>query len=97
VGSTVQFQVRDPASADAELHQLLAGRSADGALLFTCNGRGTAMFPEADHDAIVLEDMEGPVPVAGMSCAGEVGPVGGRNFVHGFTASVLLLRDRGLA
>jgi small ligand-binding sensory domain FIST len=97
VGSTVQFQVRDPASADAELHQLLAGRSADGALLFTCNGRGTAMFPEADHDAIVLEDMVGPVPVAGMSCAGEVGPVGGRNFVHGFTASVLLLRDRGLA
>jgi small ligand-binding sensory domain FIST len=96
VGTTLQFQVRDPASADLELQQLLAGRDADGALLFTCNGRGTAMFAEPDHDAVVLEEMVGPVPVAGMSCAGEVGPVGGRNFVHGFTASVLLLRDRVL-
>lgn len=94
VGATVQFQVRDPASADAELHHLLSGRVADGALLFTCNGRGTNMFPAPDHDATVLEDVVGPVPVAGMSCAGEVGPVGGKNFVHGFTASLLLLRDR---
>jgi small ligand-binding sensory domain FIST len=91
VGSTTQFQVRDADSADEDLRQLVDGRSADGALLFTCNGRGIRFFGTANHDAGVVSESLTGAPVAGMFCAGELGPVGGRNFLHGFTASVVLL------
>ena len=94
VGATVQLHVRDAASADEDLRHLMAGRAADGALVFTCNGRGTHLFGVPDHDAIVVNDALGSVPIAGMSCAGEVGPVGGRSYMHGFTASIALFRHR---
>ena len=94
LGSTVRFHLRDAESADRDLHALLEGRRADGALLFTCNGRGTRLFDEPHHDAAVLAGQIGPVPVGGFFAAGEVGPVGGRNFVHSFTASIALFRDR---
>ena len=90
VGATVQFQVRDADSADEDLRALLAGRRASGALVFTCNGRGTHLFGRPDHDAEVVSDHVDSGAVAGMFCAGELGPVGGRSFLHGFTASVLL-------
>jgi len=90
VGSTVQFQVRDAASADGDLHAMLAGRAASGALVFTCNGRGRQLFGTPDHDATVVGDLLGTSALAGMFCAGELGPVGGRNAVHGFTASIAL-------
>jgi small ligand-binding sensory domain FIST len=90
VGSTVQFQVRDAASADEDLRHLLTGRRARGALVFTCNGRGRHMFGIADHDASVVSELLGTSTVAGMFCAGEIGPVSGRNALHGFTASVAL-------
>jgi small ligand-binding sensory domain FIST len=90
VGSTVQFQVRDAASADEDLHAVLAGRAASGALVFTCNGRGRQLFDTPDHDATVVADLLGTSALAGMFCAGELGPVGGRNAVHGFTASIAL-------
>ena len=95
VGETAQFQVRDAASADEDLRQLLDGRTADGVLLFTCNGRGTRLFPTPDHDAGVVTERLPGAALAGMFCAGELGPVGKRNFLHGFTASVVLFR-RGL-
>jgi small ligand-binding sensory domain FIST len=97
VGSTAQFQVRDAASADEDLRDLVEGQTADAALLFTCNGRGTNLFGPGhpDHDASVLTDGLGGAPLAGMFCAGEIGPVGGRNFLHGFTASVVLLSHPG--
>lgn len=91
VGATTQFQVRDAASADDDLRQLLQDRRADAALLFTCNGRGTRLFGTPDHDAGVLLDYLPRAAVAGMSCQGELGPVGGKNFLHGFTASMVLL------
>jgi small ligand-binding sensory domain FIST len=96
VGATVQLHVRDAGSADEDLVSLLGGESADGALLFTCNGRGTALFGEADHDATVVTEAL-RAPLAGMSCAGELGPVGGRSFLHGFTASVVLFSEPGSA
>jgi len=94
VGATTQFQVRDAASADEDLRELLAGHDAQGALLFTCNGRGTHLFGVPDHDASIVSETLADAPLAGMFCAGELGPVGGRNFLHGFTASVVLLRRR---
>jgi small ligand-binding sensory domain FIST len=93
VGTTVQFHLRDAASADEDLHTLVADRLADAALVFTCNGRGTRLFGRPHHDVRVLAEHLGPVPMAGFFAAGELGPVGGRNFLHGFTASVALLRD----
>ncbi len=92
VGTTVQFHVRDATTADEDLRHLLGTRHADGALLFTCNGRGVHLFGTPDHDASVMEDAIG-APTGGFFAAGEFGPVGGRNFVHGFTASVALLRE----
>jgi small ligand-binding sensory domain FIST len=70
-------------------------RQADGALLFTCNGRGSRLFTTPNHDAgVVDEELDDP-PVAGFFAAGELGPVGGRNFMHGFTASLGLFRESG--
>ncbi|MBI2705391.1 MAG: FIST C-terminal domain-containing protein [Actinobacteria bacterium] len=94
VGSTVQFQVRDADAADDDLRALLGGHDARAALVFTCNGRGIRLFGEADHDASVVTDLTGSRATAGMFCAGEIGPVGGQTFLHGFTASVALFNDR---
>jgi small ligand-binding sensory domain FIST len=100
VGHTVQFHVRDADSADADLRRTLqgevvtlGGRRAAGALLFTCNGRGARLFSEPDHDAGLLARMLGEIPVAGFFCAGELGPVGRQNFLHGYTASIALFPE----
>jgi small ligand-binding sensory domain FIST len=96
VGQTVQFHVRDADTADEDLHALLQHDSAthpnkpSGALVFSCNGRGTRLFAEAHHDARAIRAEVGPIPLAGFFAAGELGPVGGQNFIHGFTASVAL-------
>lgn len=92
VGTTVQFHVRDAASADEDLRELLAARQADSALLFSCNGRGRHLFDAPDHDAeLVSAITSSPNAVGGMFCAGEIGPVGPRSFLHSFTACVVLL------
>jgi len=100
VGQTVQFHVRDARSADEDLrHALeresaaLGGRRPAGALLFTCNGRGSRLFSEPDHDAALIADTLGQIPMAGFFCAGELGPVGGQNFLHTFTASIAVFPD----
>jgi len=104
-GQTVQLLVRDAASAGEDLKSLIATRGggalgageleSTGALLFSCNGRGMRMFGKPDHDAsCVRAGLAADVPLAGFFAAGEIGPVGGRNFLHGFTASVALFRPR---
>jgi len=95
-GQTVQFHVRDEFSASAELKQLTAemkngGSSPTSVLTFTCNGRGTKLFSEPHHDADCLKTAFGPIPNAGFFAAGELGPVAGKNFLHGFTVSVAVL------
>lgn len=98
VGTSVQFHVRDERSADEDLRELLiaagTGGTPAGALLFTCNGRGTRMWDEPHHDITTLREVLGPVPIAGFFAAGELGPVEGRNFVHGHTASIALFRPQ---
>ncbi len=97
VGQTVQFHVRDAETADEDLRALLAKEGerpgVAGALLFSCNGRGTRLFPSPDHDVTAIRDALGPIPVSGFFAMGELGPVGGKNFVHGFTASVALFES----
>ena len=100
VGQTVQFHVRDAETADEDLRSLIDTERSDhadsrvaGALLFSCNGRGTRLFDNPDHDVSVLREGFGPIPVAGFFAMGEIGPVGGQNFVHGYTASVVLFEE----
>ena len=100
-GQTLQFQLRDPEAADEDLHQLLVAAKEDlgdnqpiGALLCCCNGRGIGLFGEPDHDVRTLTELLGPVPVAGFFCNGEIGPIAGRNFIHGFTASMGIIAKR---
>ncbi|MCB9914658.1 MAG: FIST C-terminal domain-containing protein [Planctomycetes bacterium] len=100
-GQTVQFMVRDAKSAGADLEHQLAAHAGPppsdpreaGVLLFTCNGRGAHMFVEPDHDVRRVKAQLGDdVPTAGFFAMGEIGPVGGRNHLHGFTASVAVYR-----
>jgi len=103
VGQTIQFMVRDSESASAELSQMLAAQGPGwktgggdvGCLLFSCGGRGSHMFETPDHDATGLQVALGPnLPLAGFFAGGEIGQVGGHNFLHGFTASIALFRER---
>ena len=94
IGSTIQFQVRDAISAQEDLRLLTSElKSADGALLFTCNGRGENLFDIPHHDAEQIASKIVDGAVAGMFCAGEIGPVGSHSFLHGFTASAAIFRD----
>ena len=94
VGQVVRLHVRDGQSADADFRAVLDRELSAleappaGALVFTCNGRGRGMFGSPDHDATALDEAFSGAPAAGFFCAGEIGPVGPRNFLHGFTATV---------
>jgi small ligand-binding sensory domain FIST len=87
-------KVRDPTVAEADLAGLaeLAGR-ADAALVFACSRRGVGFFGEPHHDASQLADTTGASAIAGMFCAGEIGPIGGVTRVHSLSAAVALFRD----
>jgi small ligand-binding sensory domain FIST len=99
-GQVVRLHARDAQSADQDLRkslrlrvQAMAGRPPAGALVFSCNGRGRAMFGCDDHDAAAVQLELGGAPTAGFFAAGEIGPVGGRSFLHGFTATVAVFPE----
>lgn len=96
VGQTVQFQVRDADTAHEDLQLLLDAQVLAtpplGGLLFTCNGRGSRLFEQKNHDVETIRDRLGEIPLAGFFAAGEIGPIGDRSFLHGHTASIALVR-----
>ncbi len=101
-GQTVQLQVRDGESAREDLRLLLETRKnelgearAEAALLFSCNGRGQSFFGSPHHDIGAIRERLGDIPVAGFFAQGEIGPIGRRNFLHGFTASIVLFCEGG--
>jgi small ligand-binding sensory domain FIST len=98
VGQTVRLQVRDADAADLELKETLSHVTLPvgaGALLFSCRSRASGFFGPsyggASHDPVVLRQSLAADAVGGLFSAGEIGPVGGRSYLHGFTASMLLL------
>lgn len=100
VGQTMRFQVRDAESADDDLRAALRAARGEigsgtpgGALLFSCNGRGTRMFGAPDHDAAAIAEELSAIPAAGLFCNGEIGPVGGRSFLHAFTATMVVFEN----
>ena len=102
-GQTVQFQLRDAKSASEDLNLLLAADRAAhrgqplGALMFSCCGRGRGLFGKPNHDAATMADRLGSIPLAGFFAQGEIGPVGGRNFLHGYTACMALFAEQDSA
>jgi small ligand-binding sensory domain FIST len=98
IGQTLQFHVRDADAADEDLRVLLdpvPDWHPRGVLLFSCNGRGRRFFGEPDHDAAKVAAATDRVPTAGFFAQGELGPVGGRNFLHTFTASMAVFCEAG--
>lgn len=99
----VQFVLRDAHAAEEDLKRMLDGRRRAGreppagALLFSCTGRGSGLFGRVDHDTTMFEEKLGPAALGGFFCNGEIGPVGGTTFVHGYTSAFALFRDRGVS
>lgn len=101
VGQTIQFHLRDKVTASEDLRLLLDAQRLQappvGTMLVTCNGRGSNLFGERHHDARAISSAlshkpDEPMPMAGFSAAGEIGPVGDSSFVHGFTAVAAMFR-----
>ena len=98
-GQVVQFQLRDAKASAADLEAMLAryattGAKPAGALLFSCLGRGQSLYGQPDHDSTVFRGHLGPVPLGGFFCNGEIGPVGGHTYVHGYTSAFGLFRPK---
>lgn len=99
-GQLAQFHLRDAQTSSDELSALLtkyrAGSSVTpetaGALLFSCQGRGLYLYGHADHDTGLFHDTIGEVPLGGFFCNGEIGPVMGTTYLHGYTSSLGVLR-----
>lgn len=97
VGQTMQFQLRDAKTSDEDLRSLLERMAARdghnrGALLVSCCGRGRGLYGEPDHDASVIQAKQGPLPLAGFFANGEIGPVGAKNYIHGYTSSLAVIK-----
>jgi small ligand-binding sensory domain FIST len=98
IGQTLQFQMRDARAADQDLSELLDQVNATlghqlpvAGVLCSCNGRGMGLFEIPNHDACAINRQLGAFPLTGLFCNGEIGPIGVRPFLHGFTASLALV------
>lgn len=101
---TVQFHLRDAATSADDLRLLLKqycqqhgdrkANGASGALLFSCLGRGEHLYGSANHDSDCFREYLGEIPLGGFFCNGEIGPVGGTTFLHGYTSSFGIFREK---
>jgi small ligand-binding sensory domain FIST len=100
-GQMVQFHLRDAETSAEDLTAVLERYAMDnrenqvhGALLFSCLGRGQRLYGRPNHDSDVFREKLGPVPLGGFFCNGEIGPVSGATFLHGYTSSFAIFRPR---
>ncbi len=92
-GQTVQFHLRDAETSHDDLRELLTEAvahksSAAGAALFSCLGRGKRLYGKPDHDSGLIKSLVGDIPIGGFFCNGEIGPVGRKTYLHGYTSSI---------
>ena len=99
VGQTVQFHLRDASASREDLrrmlarqHEMIPNGPPAGALVFNCLSRGKAFYGTSHHDIRTIQTFNGKLPIGGFFSNGEIGPVGGKNFLHGYTASVGFFR-----
>jgi len=97
----VQFHVRDAQTSSEDLtrgltrlHGELGSDNAEGCLLFSCTGRGRGLYGRPNHDVSAFIDELGPIPLGGFFCNGEIGPVSGQTFIHGYTSAFAIFRPR---
>lgn len=100
-GMVVQFHLRDKSTSAQDLkslcrrYQMAHGAEHEppqGALLFSCLGRGAHLYGEPHHDSKMLQEFFGPIPMGGFFCNGEIGPVHHQTHLHGYTSAVALFR-----
>ena len=100
-GQLVQFHLRDAETSAQDLTAVLDRYAGDnrenpvhGALLFSCLGRGQYLYGRPNHDTDIFRDKLGAVPLGGFFCNGEIGPVSGVTFLHGYTSSFGIFRPK---
>ena len=92
-GQLVQFHLRDAQTSTENLSNMLDEYQSTpfgpetGALMFSCLGRGKYLYEEPDHDTDLFREKIGDLPLTGFFCNGEIGPVSGSTFLHGYTSS----------
>ncbi len=101
VGQTVQFHLRDAKTSEEDLRTLLESQLSSlksdpprGMLLFSCQGRGRGLYGKPNHDIQMIRSVIGPSAIAGFFCNGEIGPVGGKTYLHGYTSSLGIFREK---
>lgn len=92
-GQRIQFHLRDAQTSADDLEALLERyqqqgqtSSSAGALLFSCMGRGQGLYNEPNFDSRLFSRYLSQVPLSGFFCGGEIGPIGGTTFLHGYTS-----------
>ena len=100
-GQIVQFHLRDAETSAQDLDALLTEYARvhpiyedTGALLFSCLGRGSGFYGRPDHDTDMFKEKVNGMPLTGFFCNGEIGPVAGTTFLHGYTSSFGIFRPK---
>ena len=96
-GTIAQFHLRDAHTSAADLKELFSKHQygkPEGALLFSCMGRGEGLYGEPNHDTKLFHSQMGDVPMSGFFSNGEIGPVQGQTFLHAYTSAFGLLRPK---
>ena len=100
-GQRIQFHLRDAQTSAEDLQLLLkayqqekgGNANAVGALMFSCLGRGENLYNRPNFDSELFCGYLNNIPLGGFFCNGEIGPVGGRTFVHGYTSAFAIIRQ----
>jgi small ligand-binding sensory domain FIST len=99
-GQTLQFQLRHAAAAREDMFELLqrvkeriGNREVKAGLMCSCNGRGKGLFGKPGHDPKAVSQILGKFNLTGFFCNGEIGPIGEKVFVHGYTCALGLFLD----
>jgi small ligand-binding sensory domain FIST len=99
-GQRIQFHLRDAQTSAEDLESLLADfvrEKADvppgsGCLMFACLGRGEGLYGQADVDSGAFRRWFPQISLSGFFCNGEIGPVGGQTYLHGYTSAFAIVR-----
>ncbi|WP_448564475.1 FIST signal transduction protein [Trichothermofontia sp.] len=100
-GQRIQFHLRDAHTSAEDLEVLLQRYQRThqtesqpvGALMFACLGRGEGLYQQPNFDSQLFQRYLGNIPLSGFFCNGEIGPIGGSTFLHGYTSVFGIFRQ----